>query len=95
MIVEQNGNKTADKEHSVFIDARKSIRLIGVVEVISCQDGIAQLKTNMGNMQIVGSSLRVEKLDLENSLIEIVGNIGGIKYAGSADRKSIFAKLFK
>ena len=85
----------AEKEHKVEIISRKKLIVVGVSEVISSQDGVVSLKTNNGNMQIAGSTLRIGKLDLEKGLLEVDGTINGVKYLGGIEKKSFFARLFK
>ena len=90
---EDQDNKT--KEHNIEIVGRKALALTGAVEVVSAQDNVIFVKTNMGNLQIAGNGLRIEKLDLEHALVSVVGNISGVKYAGASEKRSFFAKLFR
>ncbi|MBQ7578929.1 MAG: hypothetical protein IJT25_00110 [Clostridia bacterium] len=83
------------KEHKVEMVSRKLLTISGVQEVISSQDNLVSIKTVCSAMQISGNSLRIAKLDLDKGLLEIEGNLSGIKYLGSSTKKSFFARIFK
>ena len=84
-----------EKDHKLEIICRKKVNITGVNEVISSQDSSVSIKTNCGAMQICGSALRIGRLDLEKGILEIEGSVTSVKYVGSAEKKSFFARIFK
>ena len=91
--MEDNKNKNL-KKHSVLIENRSKMQITGVCQVISAQPNSIVIKTNEGGLSISGSDLHVEKLVLEDSFLEIVGNVTMVKYNNNVG-KSFFKRLFK
>lgn len=87
--------QTKPTEQKVVLTNRSKIEIGGVVEVVSAQDNVIALKTDLGAMQVLGSGLRIDMLSLENKQLVIDGNINGIKYDTQINKKNFFARLFK
>lgn len=87
-----------DKKSNLILENRRKLSLTGVLEVISFNDSQIILNTNFGSMNIKGEGLRMNKLDVQNGDVVIVGTINSCTYSGSEvkkDNESIFAKLFR
>jgi sporulation protein YabP len=87
-----------DKKSNLTLENRKRLALTGVVEVISFNESVIMLNTNLGSMTIKGEGLRMNKLDVQNGEVIIVGTINSCVYSGveiKKDDESIFKKLFK
>lgn len=87
-----------DKRSNLSLENRKRLALTGVVEVISFNDTQIVLNTNLGSMTIKGEGLRMNKLDVQNGEVIIVGMVNSCIYSGAEikkDNESIFAKLFR
>ncbi|MDU3724290.1 MAG: sporulation protein YabP, partial [Clostridium celatum] len=77
---------------------RQKMTLTGVLEVISFDDEKIFLNTKLGNLTIKGSDLKMNKLDVQNGDIIIMGNISYIVYSGKdikKEKQSLIEKLFK
>lgn len=91
-------SKVEDKKSNLSLENRKKLTLSGVIEVISFDDEKIDLITNMGNLTIKGSDLKMNKLDVQNGDVVIVGCITSMVYTGKEIKKnkeSIISKLFK
>lgn len=87
-----------DKKSSLTLENRRKLSLTGVLEVISFNESQIILNTNLGSMNIKGEGLRMNKLDVQNGDVIIVGMINSCTYSSAEikkDSESIFAKLFK
>lgn len=96
--MEKRDIKSEDKKSSLFLENRKKLSLSGIIEVISFNDEIIMLNTNLGTLNIKGEGLRMNKLDVQNGDILITGTINSCIYLNKelkADKESIIAKLFK
>ena len=82
------------KIHSFFSENRDGMRICGVVEVISFDDGGVALETPFGNMAVEGEGLRVTTLNTEDGIVEITGQINGVYYydAKPTAKRGLFAK---
>ena len=75
--MEQNKEvKVENKKSFLALENRKKMSLDGVTEIISFNDEQILLKTVLGNMDIRGEELKMNKLDVQNGDVIISGNIG-------------------
>ena len=79
--------------HELFLVNRKELRISGVTQAISATNTTVCFNSVMGQMQIKGKNLRVEKLDTETGDLFLVGEIFEIKYI--SEKKPILKRLFK
>lgn len=66
--------------HSFFSENRDGMKIRGVSEVISFDDGGVALETPFGNMAVEGEGLRVTTLNTDDGVVEITGQINGVYY---------------
>jgi len=100
MEVSMETKKTvSDKENksTLTLINRKKLSMSGILEVVSFKDIEIVLKTSLGDMIIKGEDLKMNKLDVQNGDIVIMGEISSLLYTGrdSSDKESILRKLFK
>lgn len=81
--------------HTISMENQATLRITGVLEVISATDKGILCKLSNSHLQICGENLRVEKLSPEEHLLIIVGSICGIKYSGGQKNNSFLKKLFR
>jgi sporulation protein YabP len=87
-----------DRKSNLILENRKKLVLTGVVEVISFDEEKILLNTTQGMLTIRGNELKMNKLDVQNGDVVIVGTVNSFTYTGSEvkqDKESILAKLFK
>lgn len=90
--------KVDDRKSNLILENRKKLSLTGVLEVISFNETVIMLNTSLGSMTIKGEGLRMNKLDVQNGDVIIIGTVNSCVYSGTEvkkDSESIFAKLFK
>ena len=83
------------KEQNLKLSNRELLELAGVVEVIDFDENKVKLETNLGNLIICGSDLRMQHLDLDNSELILKGYVNELKYDQSFNAESFFKRLFK
>lgn len=91
-------NKIEDGRGNIILESRKKLTLSGVVEVISFDEEKIQLNTKLGALTIRGTELKMNKLDVQNGDVMIVGDVWSMVYSGKEikkDKESIIARLFK
>ena len=94
----KNENKLEEPRSNIVLESRKKLTLTGVEEVISFDDEKILLNTKLGFLTIKGSELKMNKLDVQNGDVIIVGNISSIVYSSKEvkkEKESIISKLFK
>lgn len=83
---------------NIILENRKKLVLTGAEEVISFDDEKILLNTSLGFLTIKGSELKMNKLDVQNGDVIIVGNVSSIVYSGKEvkkEKESIISRLFK
>ncbi|MGG7144001.1 sporulation protein YabP [Clostridium nigeriense] len=91
-------NRLEEPRGNIILENRKKLILTGVEEVISFDDEKILLNTKLGFLTIKGSELKMNKLDVQNGDVIIVGNISSIIYSSKEvkkEKESIISKLFK
>lgn len=91
-------NIIAEKKGNIILENRNKISLTGVLEVISFDDEKILLNTALGALAIKGANLKMNKLDVQNGDVIIVGMISSMVYSTKSKKKddqNIIAKLFK
>lgn len=91
-------NKIDDNKSNLTLENRKKLMLSGVVEVLSFDEQKIDMTTKVGNLTIKGEELKMNKLDVQNGDVVIVGSIASMVYNGKVSKKSnesIISKLFK
>lgn len=88
----ENQNK---KKHNLTLNNREQLTMDGIEEVITFNDSKIILKTTRGRMDIKGRELNIKQLNLENSSIEINGQIDSLQYIEQEVEGNFLKKLFK
>ena len=66
--------------HSFISRAREGIKIDGVCEVISFDEGGVMLETLCGRMAIEGEDLHVTVLNITDGKVEVEGRVNGVYY---------------
>ncbi|MCT8977486.1 sporulation protein YabP [Clostridium sp. CX1] len=96
--MEKKETKLEEKKSVLNLENRKRLILNGVVEVISFNEEQIVLNTNLGSLNIKGAGLKMNKLDVQNGDVIIVGTINSCIYTNSEikkEKQSLVSKLFK
>lgn len=88
-------DNAAVKSHDVSLFSRKRMTLTGVCDVKSYDDGRIVLATSMGGMVIIGSGLKINKVNTENGDADIEGTVKSLEYTESGAEKGFFRKLLR
>lgn len=87
-----------ENKSSLSLENRKRLTLTGIAEVISFDDQKIFLNTKLGNLSIKGEGLKMNKLDVQNGDVIIMGTISSIIYNGKTRVKSkenIIKRIFQ
>lgn len=87
IIVEEKTNQT------ILLENRNKLSVSGVEKMISAKPDLMQMATTQGNLQVVGTNMEMSKLDLEQKVVEIAGEIMQIRFVDS--KQPIFKRIFK
>ena len=78
------------------MENRRNLRITGVSEVLIFGEAAAEFSTELGNLQITGTNLHMEKLDLEKKEAHLTGQIISLYYPEEApkEKKGRLSRLF-
>ena len=83
---------------NVIMENREKLNISGVLDVLSFDDQIVILETELGLLTIKGENLRINKLSLDNSEIAIDGEIGQLSYSDNGNLEKnggLLSKIFR
>ena len=98
----QEERKTSFKDNSstvqnLILENRENLTISGVIDVLSFDDQIVILETELGMLTIKGDDLRINKLSIDTQDVIIEGNINTLTYSEKEEKKngSLLGKIFK
>ena len=83
---------------NIILENREKLTISGVLDVLSFDDQIVILETELGLLSIKGENLKINKLSIDTGDVIVEGDIINLGYSEKdIDRKngSIFGKIFK
>ena len=90
--------KFEDRKSNLTLENRSKLFLTGVIEVISFNEEKIFFNTCKGSLVIKGSGLKMNKLDVQNGDVLIVGTIDSCVYTAQQvkkDKETIISRLFR
>ena len=98
----QEERKTTFKDSSstiqnLILENREKLTISGVIDVLSFDDQIVILETELGMLTIKGEDLRINKLSIDTQDVIIEGNIVALTYSDKEEKKNstLLGKIFK
>lgn len=83
---------------NVILENREKLSISGVLDVLSFDDQIVILETEMGLLSIKGENLKINKLNVDTGEVIVEGDIISLGYSEKdIERKSgsLLGKIFK
>ena len=83
---------------NLILENREKLSISGVSDVLSFDDQIIIIETDLGLLTVKGENIRINKLSIDTSDVIIEGNINSLVYSNSDLQKksgSILNKIFK
>lgn len=90
-------NKTHDLDlpHNIIMEERNKLSISGVTDVESFDETLVVMETTGGTLTVRGADLHVDKLNLENGELSLVGEIQSMEYdENSRQHGGLFGRLF-
>lgn len=82
---------------NLILENREKLAISGVLDVLSFDDQIVILETELGMLTIKGEDLRINKLSIDTQDVIIEGSISSLSYSEKDEKKtgSLLGKIFK
>ena len=83
---------------NLILENRGKLSISGILDVLSFDDQVIMVETELGLLTIKGENLRITKLSIDTSEVIVEGNISYLAYSNKEVEKnkgSIISKIFK
>ena len=89
--------KDENKFQNLILENREKLSISGVIDVLSFDDQIVILETELGMLTIKCKDLKINKLSINTQDVIIEGNINSLSYSEKEERKNtgFLNKIFK
>ena len=98
MNIEERKAVTNSVIQNIILENRSKLSISGVLDVLSFDDQVVILETDLGLLTVKGENLRINKLSIDTSEVIVEGDISGLTYSDKDMNKnssSILGKIFK
>ena len=98
MTIEERKSMSGATIQNLILENRQKLSISGVLDVLSFDDQIVIVETELGLLNVKGENLRINKLSIDTSEVIIEGDIYSLLYSDkSSDKKgnSLIGKIFK
>ena len=94
MAIEEKKNAALARPHVLQMDNREKLRISGVSDVSGFDESSVVLATDMGELEILGEGLHIDRIDLEAGVLELRGRINELCYEERTAQGSLWTRLF-
>ena len=95
----RNLNNNINTFQNIVLENREKLNITGIVDVLSFDDQIIIVETELGLLTIKGEDLKINKLSIDTSDFSVDGKINSLVYSSSdsnmSKNKNILSKIFK
>ena len=99
IIEERKNNVNSSIMQNIVLENREKLSVSGVNDVLSFDDQIVILETQLGLLTVKGENLRINKLSIDTSEVVVEGEISYLAYSEVNQNKSsaggLLGKIFK
>lgn len=98
MVIEEKKNNLNGVMQNLILENRNKLSISGVKDVLSFDDQVIIMETELGLLTIKGEKLKINKLSLDTSEVIVEGEITTLSYNNHTKKEqemSLFSKIFK
>ncbi len=98
MVSEERKSINNNVIQNLVLENREKLSVSGVLDVLSFDDQVVIIETELGLLTIKGEDLRINKLSIDTSEVVVEGDIFSMNYSEKEMEKkggSILGKIFK
>lgn len=97
-VEERKNNFTTNVIQNLVLENRGKLSISGVLDVLSFDDQIVIVETELGLLTVKGENLRINKLSIDTSEVIVEGDINNLSYSENEEQKKgggLLGKIFK
>ena len=99
MTIEERKTVATGVIQNLILENRSKLSISGVLDVLSFDDQVVIVETELGLLTIKGENLRINKLSIDTSEVIVEGDISYLAYsdknADKTSKGSFISKIFK
>ena len=98
MTVDERKNVNTGVIQNLILENRKKLSVSGVNDVLSFDDEIVIIETELGLLTVKGDNLKINKLSIDTSEVIVEGEISYLEYSDKDienNRGNFISKIFK
>ena len=98
MTIDERKTTNTGVIQNLILENRSKLNISGVLDVLSFDDQVIIVETELGLLTIKGENLRINKLSIDTSEVIVEGDISYMAYSNKETKKgknSIISKIFK
>ena len=84
---------------NLILENREKLSISGVLDVLSFDDQVVIVETELGLLTVKGENLRINKLSIDTSEVIVEGDISSLTYSDGKtlekSKGSLISKIFK
>lgn len=98
MTLEEKKNFNANIVQNLILENRNKLSISGVLDVLSFDDQVIIIETELDLLTVKGENLKINKLSIDTAEVIVEGEINSLCYNNkNLDKKNegLFGKIFK
>ena len=99
MTIEDRKSTNIGVMQNLVLENREKLSVSGVIDVLSFDDQVVMIETELGLLTVKGENLHINKLSIDTSEVIVEGNVSYLSYSnseGSNEKGGGFiSKIFK
>ena len=99
MTMEERKTINTSVIQNLILENRGKLSISGVLDVLSFDDQVVIVETELGLLTVKGENLRINKLSIDTSEVIVEGDISSLTYSDSKtlekSKGSLISKIFK
>lgn len=99
MTIEERKTLNTSVIQNLILENRGKLSISGVLDVLSFDDQVVILETELGLLTVKGENLRINKLSIDTSEVIVEGDVSSLAYSENKSvektKGSLLGKIFK
>ena len=99
MTIDERKSTNLGVVQNLVLENREKLSVSGVIDVLSFDDQVVMIETELGLLTVKGENIRINKLSIDTSEVIVEGNIAYLSYSesdsSSSKGGSLISKIFK
>ena len=98
MTIEERKSMSSAVIQNLVLENREKLSISGVLDVLSFDDQVVIVETELGLLNVKGENLHINKLSIDTSEVVVEGEIYNLSYSEKSSDKnksSLLGKIFK